>query len=380
MLRLTAALIARDEEDNIAACLNSLKGLVDEVVLVDTGSTDQTSQIAAQAGAKVISTDWRNDFSDARNLGLAHATGEWILYIDADERVSATANLGPVLRDPNAVAARVQFRASSRLTPYREHRLFRNRCDIRFRIVIHETIMPDVRALTANGSYTIVDAPLVFDHLGYEGDLATKHRRNLPMLRRAVEQDPERVYLWHALGEAELGLGDANAAERAWRRGLATIRRHTRQPGDVLIYSDLLDLHFSENGHSLQDAAELVQEARRWHKNDPLTLWWTARSLVTSGDFTSARQHLNALLNAGPEGPDTGGSLGYDRKLFGAYPWGLLGSCSLADGEPQRALHWLSLAAADAPLNKEIGVKKAYAEALCRSLENNANRACGIKP
>lgn len=372
-VRLTAALIARDEEAHIGACLGSLTGLVDEVVVVDTGSGDRTPQIAADAGARVIRAPWQEDFARARNIGLAQARGEWILYVDADERVALTGDLYAALSIPDAIAARVQFRASSRLTPYREHRLFRNRPDIRFRGVIHETIMPDVRKLTADSGCTVIDAPLAFEHLGYEGDLEAKHRRNLPLLRRAVEEDPERIYLWHALGEAELALGHPVAAESAWRRGLAIIRTRTAQPGDVLIYADLLDLHLSPGGRRLSDAAELADEANRHHHGDPLVLWWTARLLAEGGDHAAATRRLDRLLAFGPEGPTTRGSLGYDRKLFGAYAWAMLGVCCLAEGNPDRALEWLRRAEAADRSNSEIRVKRAYAEALSRARTGRAD-------
>lgn len=365
MVRVSAALITRDEEAHIGPCLETLKPIVDEVVVVDTGSLDQTPEIARAMGARLFHEPWCDDFAFVRNAGLARAEGDWILYVDADERVHATGDLKGHLTE-GAIAARVQFRASSRLTPYREHRLFRNRPDIRFRGVIHETMMPDIGALVRNGAGTIVEAPLAFEHLGYEGDLRAKHRRNLPLLRRAVTEDPERVYLWHALGEAELGLNDPDAAEAAWRRGLAALRRQDPQPLDALIFSDLLELHVSEDGVWLADAADLVEEAKRRWPDDPLVLWCTARYQESIGALGEARTCLERILAFGPDGPSHG-NLGYDRKLFGAYAWGLMGVCWLRDGDPDRALEWLRRAEAADPENQEVKTKRAYAEALTRS-------------
>ncbi len=366
MVRVTAVLITRDEEAHIRACLESLGPVADEIIVADTGSTDQTRQIAAAMGARVLSVPWRDDFAYARNAGLAEASGEWLLYVDADERVEVTGDLDDILADPKAIAARVRFRASSRLTPYWEYRLFRNRPDIKFRGVIHETLMPDINALLHRGDYKIVDAPLRFDHLGYEGDLTAKHRRNLPLLRRAVGDDPERVYLWHMLGEAALGLDDVVGAEAAWRRGLAVLRQREPDPGDALIYADLLALYLSERGISSPDVADLVKEAGRRRPDDPLVLWWTARHLASEGNFAEARACLERILVYGPNGPARGG-LGYDIQLFGAYPWGLLGVCWLQEGEPERALEWLRRAEAADPSNLEIRTKRALAEGVIRA-------------
>lgn len=85
--RLTACVIARDEEGSLPACLRSVSGLADEVVVVDTGSTDRTAEVAAQLGAKVSRFAWSGDLAAARNESLRHATGNWVLVIDADERL-----------------------------------------------------------------------------------------------------------------------------------------------------------------------------------------------------------------------------------------------------------------------------------------------------
>ncbi len=366
MVRLTAVLITLNEEAHIRACLESLGPVADEIVVADTGSTDRTPQIAAALGARVLSVPWRDDFAYARNAGLAHASGEWLLYVDADERVEVTGDLDDILADPKAIAARVRFRASSQLTPYWEYRLFRNRPDIRFRGVIHETLMPDINALLGSGDYKIVDAPLCFDHLGYEGDLTVKHRRNLPLLRRAVVDDPERLYLWHVLGEAALGLNDLTGAEDAWRQGLAVLRRHQPNSVGTLIYADLLGLYLSDRGVSSPDVGDLVKEAGRRYPDDPLILWWTARHLASGGSFAEARACLERILVHGPNGPARGG-LGYDLQLFGAYTWGLLGVCWLNENEPERALDWLCRAEAADPSNLEIRTKRAFAEGIIRA-------------
>src|SRR5437764_6936259 len=85
--RLTAAIIVKDEAEHLAGCLASLRGAVDEIVVVDTGSSDGSPAVAEGFGAVVLHHEWTGNFSEARNLGLDRATGEWILYIDADERL-----------------------------------------------------------------------------------------------------------------------------------------------------------------------------------------------------------------------------------------------------------------------------------------------------
>src|SRR6516225_959689 len=82
-------MIVRDEERYLAGCLESVADLVDEIIVVDTGSTDSTPDIARRFGARVSHFQWVDDFSAARNESLRHATGEWIFWLDADERLDA---------------------------------------------------------------------------------------------------------------------------------------------------------------------------------------------------------------------------------------------------------------------------------------------------
>ena len=80
-------MIVKNEEQNLRGCLESVKPFVDEIIIVDTGSTDGTIAIAKEFEAKIISFQWTEHFSEARNESLKHATGNWIFCLDADERL-----------------------------------------------------------------------------------------------------------------------------------------------------------------------------------------------------------------------------------------------------------------------------------------------------
>ena len=88
MSKITLSMIVKNEERYLRECLESVKDIVSEIVIVDTGSTDSTIKIAKDYGAKLYSFGWINDFSAARNFALSKSTGDWILYLDADERLS----------------------------------------------------------------------------------------------------------------------------------------------------------------------------------------------------------------------------------------------------------------------------------------------------
>ncbi|MFS0559085.1 glycosyltransferase family 2 protein, partial [Brevibacillus sp. 179-C9.3 HS] len=87
MTRLSLCMIVKNEGNCIERCLNSVKHAVDEMIIVDTGSSDDTINICRSAGASVFSYEWNDDFASARNYGLERATGDWIIWLDADEEV-----------------------------------------------------------------------------------------------------------------------------------------------------------------------------------------------------------------------------------------------------------------------------------------------------
>lgn len=368
---LSAVLIVRDEERHVAECLARVRPVVDEIVVVDTGSRDRTPEIVRDAGARLYFEPWRDDFASARNAALDRASGDWVLYIDADERLELHGDLRDALGARGAVAATVAFHARSDLTPYPEPRLFRRRSDIRFRGVIHETIRYDVDAAVERGE-RVVAAPATIRHLGYEGDRRAKHARDLPLLERAVADCPRRVYLWHALGEAQLGLSRPEDAVRSWRQGLAVARGVRPRATHVVIFADLLGAHFDAGPVELEDHEELVEQCLRDHPDDPLALWFQARHLAASGRGSRAREVLERLQRMEPDDAQ-GAPVGYDRRLFTSHAWALMGSCWLADGEPARALEWLERAEAARPDDLEVRTKRALAEARLR-------RAGGSRP
>ena len=85
--RLSLCMIVRNNEETIGDCLQSIRPWVDEMIIVDTGSTDRTPQIAADLGAKLFAFPWCDDFSAARNVSLEHATGQWLFWMDSDDTI-----------------------------------------------------------------------------------------------------------------------------------------------------------------------------------------------------------------------------------------------------------------------------------------------------
>ena len=220
---------------------NRCAGRVEEIVLVDTGSSDASPEIAAGYGATVIRFPWAGDFSAARNAGLDEVSASWVLYIDADERLRLPDG-GKVSNyiDAAAVANYVRFRPKTGFTRYREPRLFRRDPRVRFVGAIHETMISSLTEICTREGLAIVPSRVEIDHLGYDGDQSHKHPRNLPLLEMAVQTEPDRIYYWYHLAETLAALGRTESALEAAARGLATAERDDseKQRADgSLIYS-----------------------------------------------------------------------------------------------------------------------------------------------
>jgi glycosyltransferase involved in cell wall biosynthesis len=201
----------RNEERCLDRCLSSLRGAVDELVVVDTGSTDRTVENAGAHGARVGFFAWCDDFAAARNAALDLATGEWVLSIDADEWLANDASRAFVRRAVDGAPDNVAFCPYVRLPDgsgyYGNARLF-PRVGSRWEFRVHEQIRP-----ARPDTYGIHDAEFLFRHDGYEAALVgegAKEARNLPLLRREFE-------------ESEPG-------SRAWKHALIYLARATKRP------------------------------------------------------------------------------------------------------------------------------------------------------
>jgi tetratricopeptide (TPR) repeat protein len=298
---ISAALIVRNEAEHLQRCLESLVGLVDEIVVVDTGSTDPSPSVAARFGAVVLRRPWDNDFSASRNHGLDHVTGRWVLYIDADEHVAA-ADARSVRRelesDDRHLAYRLRLRANAGFTPYWEYRVWRNRSDVRFRGVIHESHVKELRRIAEAEGLLVGHLDMLLDHAGYEGDQTAKHLRNLPLLEAQIEQDPKRTYLWDHLARIHQALGHNDEALAAWRHAVAIVREEgVQEQVDCLCYLDLIVVGASAG----RPDPSLVAEADRLFPDNVLILWAGALDAAAREDHVEVIDRIDRMLAVDPE-------------------------------------------------------------------------------
>ncbi len=337
---VTACLIVRNEAGFVAGCLESVSQFVSEIVIVDTGSTDDTLEICKKFDVKLFHHPWVGDFSAARNVGLEKATCDWILYIDADERLSVPPNsiVGEQLRQPNNISLEVLFRPRVEFTPYREVRLFRRMDAIRFQGRIHETVHPHIRSLVDTGKFDVLDCDVEIQHLGYEGDLAHKHERNLPLLQQAVKENPARVYLWCNLGETLLAVNQPQAAVVALKEAIRLSRlsiRGQKQHADGAQAAILLIHHLLES--DAEAALDLCQENRKGHPNNKALELLEATARFKLGEAESLLATLDGLIGIDAHtfvDPLTS----YDKRIFGSWAHNLRGDVFVRLGQHDRAV------------------------------------------
>lgn len=224
-IKLSACLIVKNEEKNLARCLESLKGVVDEIVVVDTGSTDNTIPIAESFGAKIGHFEWTKDFAAARNHSLSLATGDWAFWIDADEELTSESvqaiQRGIVRPHFGGFAIEIvnftEDKSDAAQYIHKPIRLFRLLPEVRFTGRIHEQISPSLDALGLPWAY-LPGAKLL--HYGYRPNEMSergKIDRTVEMIEREIQDDPENAFQWFNLANAYTAANDFASVERAAR-------------------------------------------------------------------------------------------------------------------------------------------------------------------
>jgi tetratricopeptide (TPR) repeat protein len=264
----------------------------------------------------------------------------------------------------------VWLRAAAECTLYRELRLFRNHPSIRFEGVIHENIWPAILRFMAAEGGTIVKCGLTLDHVGYHGSQDHKHRRNLPLLLKRLEQDPEHSYSrWH-LGAVYNGLGDVERARDTWRRGIAAARRRPgRDWSDAGCYIGLVQLDFEQS----DVACPLLDEAIGRFPDHPQLLWLKAQLLIHNKWYEEALPILEDLAAWRSRPRLSDGIVGADSRFFGLFAFDGLATCHFRLKHYDKAAHYYELAEACASEPLEYRVKRQ----LCLKLAARAVSSVG---
>ncbi len=341
--RVSLCLIAKNEEVSIDPCLRSVGDLFLDTMLLDTGSTDYTKEVARSLGAKVFDFPWINDFAAARNECLRHATGDYIFWMDADEVIDAVnreklrrlfgslpkltaesaekriihertridtndrRDAGPTgpthhssLITHHSSLPKLAYSMKCRCLPdprsgiatVVDHiRLFPNHPQVRWKYRVHEQILPALNQL----GIPVVGTDIVIDHTGYQDPalVQRKTERNLRLLELDYADNPNDPFILFNLGWTYLTMGDAPRALGFLRQSL-----ERSNPGDSIvrkIYALLAQAHL----HLGQPAEALAacRAGRARYPQDEELLMMQARLLESSGNLAGAEACYRQLVH-----------------------------------------------------------------------------------
>lgn len=229
---IALCLIVKDEEKNIARCIKSVKNIVDEIVVVDTGSTDDTVNIADELKAEIYYYPWDNSFSNARNFAIGKVKSQWILLLDADEALDHDSCEGLVEFINTTALDGAHFRVRNYTGSYSPEnynlhnalRLLRNNGMYRFKGNIHEQICRE-------GSDQLYDRfatlDIILHHYGYLDEAVRekqKRKRNIPILEKELEADPGNPFTLFNIGNEYLSVNDFEIALAYYQKAKANIK------------------------------------------------------------------------------------------------------------------------------------------------------------
>lgn len=289
---LSVCMIVKNEEKMLPACLESVRDLADELIIVDTGSTDHTIEIARAAGAVVHSHPWQNDFSLHRNQSLSYATGDWVLQIDADERLTKESRqrLRTFLRHvpPKTSGVMVTIRDFARNGELRSvwnyPRLFRNRAGVKYDGIVHnQVLVPGVLSFS----------DLAIDHFGYDLPpeiMRRKFRRTLTLLRKLHRQNPDDPFATYYLANIYSAYQRHRQAVAWSEKTLERLRALDQAPPHYLsVYFTIISS--SIKLHCYKDAQKYCLEALQIYPRYLDAHYYLACLAFMAKQFAEAAEH-----------------------------------------------------------------------------------------
>ncbi|HZY98894.1 MAG TPA: glycosyltransferase [Candidatus Baltobacteraceae bacterium] len=361
---ISLCMIVKNEERFLAQALHSAQDAVDEIIVVDTGSTDRTIEIAKSFGAIVVEREWRNDFAWARNQALEQASKRWILVLDADEEImpnskSSLIALKNVPADRTALWVRIYNRSDDyQGTGDMSHaliRVFPNDPKIRYRGLIHEFATYDNDPNGLNG----VPSPIGVVHHGYVKEVVEgrgKGARNLAIVKAAAEKEPDDAFHWFNLGTTAFLCNDYETARDALEKMRTILGKQHRGfvPNGLAVlaetYCDKLD--DPVKGESIARAA---LEFSPHYANAHFQL---GKALIAQKRFDDGRA---AYLEAIEDGKYAALQYVIDDQVYIWKAHSEIGSSYVMQKNDEKALEWFDKGLKNAPNAEPLHINRARA-------------------
>lgn len=304
-MKISACWIARNEEKNLPRSIESVKGVVDELIVVDTGSTDGTIDAARSLGATVIESEWADDFSTPRNLALEHATGDWIIFLDADEYFpeGAEQNIRQSIQlavQRRKVALLIKLvnvdvdTGNEEINSTYLCRIFKR--GLHYVGRIHEELRTEENK-SVEKILPVPDSVMLIIHTGYSSGVnREKAARNLQMLLKELDSsdEPQRIYGY--IAQCYNGLDDFDNAEKYARLDI----EHSRKDSTFASSSHRILIRIL-SGADVDRLEERLSEARRSVEDFPSMPEFRAElaeCLAAGGDYARAVREMRQALRS----------------------------------------------------------------------------------
>ena|SRR3989338_1844723 len=317
MSTISLCMITKNEERYLEQCLNSVKEIVDEIIIVDTGSTDKTKEIAKKFKAKIIDFKWIDDFSAARNESLKHAAKDWILVLDADEVIEKNdfKKIKNAVENSENDLAGFQLEQRSYLNnffegalkndsdfglvrqypfyiPHNLVRLFKNNLGLGFRHRVHELIEDSISEKKLE--YQKLDAVLHhFGSLKDENLIGEKTEQYSGMILRQLEENPESARYNYQAARMHLGMGDFSNALKYFEKTAKL------NPNYKLVFSEIAKIYLQMNDKNR--AIEYFKKSMKYNAENPSPANNLAVVYMSIGKFGQARNILEGQLKKNPD-------------------------------------------------------------------------------
>ncbi|MBW2108688.1 MAG: glycosyltransferase, partial [Deltaproteobacteria bacterium] len=364
--RISACLIVKNEESCLENCLNSVEPYVDELIVVDTGSTDGTVKIAEKHGARVYHHPWQDDFSLHRNQSMSYATGDWMLIIDADETLTSVSGgrLREVVREATAHAILfkvVNYSADGAvLSLLSSPRLFRNYVGCHYKGIVHnQACYPGPPEESTLNIY----------HYGYglpEEKMAIKRRRTRALLEKQIEHNPSEPFSRYNLAVLEFMSGNF---EKVIEQGQTVIQllgqNETRDPAYANIFYYIAAAY--NNLRNLQEAERYALEGLQAYPGHLDLFFVLSVVAFQKGDYAASVDYGERYLSIYRRIRNSPARGNNEYKTIGNQ-WVVKLNLSRAYhrlGEPQASSDYLVQVAREAPAEALAGIQELQASHTC---------------
>lgn len=349
--RISQCMIVKNEENNIEKALSWGKGIVSEQIVVDTGSTDRTVELAEKMGAQVYHFEWINDFAAAKNFAIEKANYEWIAFLDADEYFTkegaefllhAIRQLHP-LGSESLITSWVNLDDNGNvLSVSSQRRIFRNLPTLRYDGRIHEAIIS-----TDDHPIPTVDMTkeLSIFHTGYgDTEAAKKKGRNLKMILRELEERPDDFCMWAYLGQEYMDRENLDEAEAALRKALSLMPPEWRGRYDMIMSLSaerLLNILISKPKSEESEIMECYGQAIEMWPEEADFDYLLVSYFVAKEDWAAAEFHMRRSLEILEQHGTMGKSMIVAANMQGAYE--LLAVCCFNNGKLDECIRYTTI-------------------------------------